>query len=91
MSVFVRYPHFPRVPGLTPTAQRVLEEWGGAMIAELELRDKSANFGPANASPYILANVSILRNFDAGSATLAEVRAVLGTLLYDLQSSGRIA
>jgi hypothetical protein len=89
--VFIRYPRPPRIPGFTPEQQRVFEEFIGAFITELEGRDKSALFGPANKDTYFISNVSIQRNFDVSAATLADTKAVLGTLFYDLKRSGRLA
>lgn len=88
---FLRYPKFPRLPGMTGEQQRVLEEWAGALIGELELRDQQANFGPANKDPYQLTTVSIQRTYDVSSATTATTAAVLGTLLYDLTTAGRLS
>lgn len=88
---YVRYPKPPRIPEFNPEQQRVFEEFVGAFITELETRDKETNFGTANREPYILTTVSIQRSFDVSSATTAQIAAVLGTLLYDLKRSGRLA
>ncbi len=40
---------------------------------------------PAYAKDYRVTSVSELREFDASSATLEELRAVVGTLLQDMR------
>jgi len=84
----IRYPQFPRIPGVQPEVQRAFEEWGSALISELEARDNVTLFGAANATPYILVSVSVQRTLNVQTANVSTVAAVLGTLINDFISHG---
>lgn len=47
-----------------------------------------------NAKPFVVLNVgdaTRLRTFDVNTATVAELRRVLGTLIVDFQKKGRLS
>lgn len=91
MSI-LRYPHFPRVPGINTVQQRTLEEWAAGLISELESRDNATVFGSANADPYVMTNVSVQRSMNAATvSTVNAVAQVLGTLISDLKAHGNLA
>lgn len=88
----LRYPHFPRIPGLNPIQQRTLEEWAAGLIAELEARDNATVFGAANSSPYIMTNVSVERSLNCATvSTVHDLAQVVGTVISDFKAHGDLA
>ena len=59
-----------------------LAEHINATLAQLENLSQSRD--TPSRLPYIISGVTASRSFNAGAATLAETRQVLGTLLEDL-------
>jgi hypothetical protein len=63
-----------------------LEGWANALVAALEKRLSALEL-PAKTG-YQISNLTPQRTLDAAAGTLADVRAVLGTLITDNKTSG---
>lgn len=66
------------------------QAWASRLVNTLELQISSIQ-SSASSDPYQMSNVTIDRELDADSTTLAEVADVLGTLITDLKEKGVIS
>lgn len=95
--MFIRYPELPELPydlqddPRVREYHRLLREWWGAVINELEVRDRGTFYGAAGVSVYSLTSVSAIRDFNPGGGSDSYTANRLATLLYDLQQKGIIS
>lgn len=83
MAYFVRYPEY------AGPDDNLRDLWS-SMIRVLEQRDSQMNWGAAQLGYIVSGSVGVTaaRQFDAETATLAELRQVVGRLVKDFQGVG---